>query len=230
MKYRPTWEIESVPEELILRRAAQINASRSSGRRGHVSCSCGECAVCAQREYRRKRRSQGKDLALRGDEVNLPGGTPVISPQIRPAAVRDLFMIGHSNHDWKTFAELLKKHEITRLIDVRSSARSRLPHFNQAFLSGTLEPGIYSHWPLLGGKNPQPAEVLRREMKRLLTSYGASRDARLALMCTEGDFRECHRHYLLAPIAREMGWRVVQINKDGSLVEDRGPGSLALGF
>jgi uncharacterized protein (DUF488 family) len=51
-----------------------------------------------------------------------------------------IFTIGHSNQGIKEFIELLHKHEITAVADVRSHPYSRyLPHFSQAALKQSLE-------------------------------------------------------------------------------------------
>lgn len=47
-----------------------------------------------------------------------------------------LFTIGHSNQGIREFIELLQKHRITALADVRSHPYSRyLPHFSQSALT-----------------------------------------------------------------------------------------------
>jgi uncharacterized protein (DUF488 family) len=146
-----------------------------------------------------------------------------LEPDREAQSERVLFMIGHSSQGWAEFQQLLSEHRIAKLVDVRSKPISRWPQFCKGPLQRTLPPIVYEHWPTLGGLKPLPTERLRQEMTRLLTTYGALHDFRYCLMCSEGDFRECHRHYLLAPLAIELGWTVQQINTDGSLTEDQGP-------
>jgi uncharacterized protein (DUF488 family) len=50
-----------------------------------------------------------------------------------------IFTVGHSNHPWEKFAELLHVAKIETLADIRSFPRSRLAHFNQAQLRARLE-------------------------------------------------------------------------------------------
>ena len=128
-------------------------------------------------------------------------------------------MIGHSNLDWATFSGLLTRHGITRLIDVRTHATSRWPQYNGDALQSALG-AIYRHWPALGGHYAFSEAAVERTLKDLLNQSGAER---VALMCSEGDFRRCHRHTMLAPILLRLGWRVLQIGGDGGLVEDFGP-------
>jgi uncharacterized protein (DUF488 family) len=132
-----------------------------------------------------------------------------------------LLMVGHSNHTFDRFAELLTRHQVTLLVDVRSSPQSRFcPHFNAKRLALSLAVlGIrYLHAPQLGGKNPLPVAELRRDVAALLPLTQVT-----ALMCSEGKFQECHRHYLLTPLFVERGVWVEQILPDGALVPDAGP-------
>jgi uncharacterized protein (DUF488 family) len=129
---------------------------------------------------------------------------------------KTLYMIGHSNHDWPTFKQLLLDHAIGTLIDVRSSPRSRFAQFDGGRLRVNLAPIVYEHWPSLGGRDTAAREP-QTELKRLLQSADQDSSPRMCLMCSEGDYRECHRHYLLAPLAIELGWNVIQVNRYGSL-------------
>ena len=50
-----------------------------------------------------------------------------------------IWTIGHSNHPLETFLDLLAKHRIEVLVDVRSSPYSRYAsHFNKAAIEGAL--------------------------------------------------------------------------------------------
>ena len=49
-----------------------------------------------------------------------------------------VFSIGHSNLAWSQFMALLWAAEITALVDVRSSPKSRFQHFNRAGLKAGL--------------------------------------------------------------------------------------------
>ena len=128
-----------------------------------------------------------------------------------------IWMFGHSNHPLSRFLEILEKHEVRCLIDVRTFARSRFPRFNKAPLSSSLSQiGIeYRHAPRLGGRDPLPTVDLRHEVESLLP-----RKERTCLLCSEGDPQNCHRHTLIAPILLDMGYTVLQILADGSVQED----------
>jgi uncharacterized protein (DUF488 family) len=135
-----------------------------------------------------------------------------------------IHMIGHSNLPISHFLALLQQHQIGSLIDVRTYPQSRWnPQFNAKALGESLglQRVAYLHEPSLGGKNPQPAEIIRRTIETLLPFQSAT-----CMMCSEGDFHECHRHYLLSPVMIELGFIVLQIQKDGSVIEDSGSGLL----
>jgi uncharacterized protein (DUF488 family) len=134
-------------------------------------------------------------------------------------AEKTVFMIGHSNLTWPEFTKLIGRHQIEVLADVRTFARSRLDHFNGGHLSRALN-GTYRHHGELGGFKQFEAPAVRRSLQDLLQSV---RGKRLCLMCSEGDFRNCHRHTQLTPLLIALEWRVLQIQRDGTLVEDHGP-------
>jgi len=130
-----------------------------------------------------------------------------------------VLMVGHSNHSIAAFLEILEHNAVKHLVDVRERPRSRFAHFCQPDLSQVLQSRdiTYTWMPRLGGLNPLPRPALETELQRILPPPPG-----LCLMCAEGDFRQCHRHQLLAPIIRELGYRVVQILRDGSTEEDTG--------
>ncbi|WP_180540759.1 DUF488 domain-containing protein [Nevskia soli] len=132
-----------------------------------------------------------------------------------------ILMVGHSRHPWLDFAALLTRHGVERLIDVRNYPQSRFcPHFNARRMAEALdELGIeYQHRGELGGKHPLPYERLRSEIQGMLPLRNVT-----CLMCSEGKYVECHRHYFLAPLFLEVGVSVDQILPDGSLLHDSGP-------
>ena len=65
-----------------------------------------------------------------------------------------IFTIGHSSRSFEEFAQLLQRHGINRLVDVRSFPASRkFPHFNQGQLIRALRQIniSYYHHRALGG-------------------------------------------------------------------------------
>ena len=137
-----------------------------------------------------------------------------------------VYTVGHGRHPFAHFLELLRRHEIEVLCDVRSAARSRWPQYNGRVLEENLrEAGIgYEHLPECGGKVVAPPDELARGLDRIME---LAADARVALMCSESRpltaHREpranCHRVGLLAPPLRARGARVIHILPDGETLE-----------
>jgi uncharacterized protein (DUF488 family) len=137
-----------------------------------------------------------------------------------------IYTIGHGRHPFAYFLELLQKHGIEFLCDVRSVARSRWPQFNGMVLAELLnENGIgYEHIPETGGKIvAQPAD-LARGIERIVE---IAADVRTAIMCSESQpftahkvsRANCHRVGLLAPLLKAKGARIVHILPDGETAE-----------
>jgi hypothetical protein len=82
---------------------------------------------------------------------------------------------------------------------------------------------VYEGAPVLGGLDPAPRATLVAELPK-----AAASELRTALMCSEGKYTDCHRHYLLVPVLLELGWTIIQINRDGSATTDTGPNRATL--
>jgi uncharacterized protein (DUF488 family) len=150
-----------------------------------------------------------------------------------------LYTIGHSSHKAEEFVALLHQYGIQLLVDVRSSPYSRyVPQANREALTRTVEAaGIAYRWlgDQLGGKPGGIAadyDELRdspafREGIADLVILAAERCT--AIMCAEGDHRQCHRYKLITPALLEQAVHVLHIQPDGSLVdEDQEPKQLSL--
>ena len=134
--------------------------------------------------------------------------------------------IGHGRHSFDYFVELLRRHNIDFVCDVRSAARSRWPQYNGRELSHALaERGIgYEHLPECGGKVIAPPDELARGLDRIIE---LASDARVAIMCSESrpltqhvrDPRaNCHRVGLLSTPLRARGAEIVHILPDGEIM------------
>lgn len=133
-----------------------------------------------------------------------------------------IYGIGHSNHTASRFWELLYQKGIKNLLDVRSWPKSRFPHFNSNPLRDYLTVRNMSYWhtPALGGKNPRPVSEIMSSLESMRELLSGSD---CALMCSEGDYLTCHRHYLLAPVIIDLGYHYSQITPKGEIIEDHGP-------
>jgi len=176
-----------------------------------------------------------------------------ISPQSVSRSRVPLFTIGHSNHPFGHFLELLRRHGIEAVADVRSRPYSRfVPHFSKERLGRLLADERIGYLYLgaeLGGKPPTgktPAAAMgyrsrveqpafRQGIDRLL---GAARTQRIAMMCRERDPLDCHRLHLICRHLAPTGPDVRHILPDGDLetqgeverrlLERAGPAALPL--
>lgn len=136
---------------------------------------------------------------------NLPA-KPIDTPLI--------LTVGHSTHSLADFVKLLRAHNVTCLVDVRTIARSRHnPQFNLDSLPKDLaEAGIgYEHITALGGlRKPRPASPNTGWRNKSFQGYAdymltpefaaglrqlvelASRE-QVAIMCAEAVPWRCHR-------------------------------------
>lgn len=144
-----------------------------------------------------------------------------------------LYTCGYGNLSLKNFIENLQKNEIQVLVDVRSNPYSRFrPEFNSKAFEITLSDfGIrYIHKIELGGK-PKNQELytngkldyekLRKSIPYLqgleILEKGIEFGCRMAIMCSELDFNNCHRYNLIGNDMHRRGWEILHIDKKGEL-------------
>lgn len=148
-----------------------------------------------------------------------------------------LHTVGHSNHPIGRFLELLDRHGISAVADVRSTPHSRFnPQFNRETLKASLAgAGIAYLWlgDALGGRAKDPAlleggQVCYDRIARTANFRdGLDRVAerapfeRLALVCAERDPLHCHRMILVSRHLAEAGAEIRHILADGA-VETQG--------
>lgn len=147
-----------------------------------------------------------------------------------------IYTIGHSNHTWERFYELLTPYEIDLLVDVRSYPRSRFaPWSNRDRLGAHLARiGVEYLWQgnSLGGmprgpntsRDPKPPSVHAWYRQRarepdfeagIVEISRLARQKRLTVMCSEGDASQCHRSLLLAPKLIHEGFEIRHIHPKG---------------
>ena len=146
----------------------------------------------------------------------------------------EVFTVGHSNRSELDLVELLRRHEIDTVVDVRSTPYSEWsPQFNRPAIAATLKGhGIaYSYLgDELGVRSDDPScyeggrvvyarlagtEQFRQGLRRVVKGAGLHR---LALMCSEQDPIGCHRSVLLGPELERLGVGVSHIlHPDGEL-------------
>ena len=155
-------------------------------------------------------------------------------------AAPGIYTLGHSNHPIEDFLYLLERYHVRVMIDVRSKPYSRFsPHFRREKLRESVrEVGIDYFWAgkELGGRGNVPITTVAYT-GRIAQVVGMADHTRVALMCSEGAPRECHRFYKLgAWLQRHADIIAHHINRDASIVmhdeleKKLGPDALWTGF
>lgn len=138
-----------------------------------------------------------------------------------------IYTIGHGRHPFDYFIDLLRRHEIAFVCDVRSMSRSRWPQYNgRALAAGLRASGIgYEHLPECGGKVLAPREELARGLDRIVE---LASEMRVAVMCSESQpltrhasapRANCHRVGLLATPLKARGADIIHILPDGETLK-----------
>ncbi len=145
-----------------------------------------------------------------------------------------LYSIGHSNIEIETFIALLWRHEINLLVDTRTQPYSRYtPHFSREPLQSVLAKHDIAYIHLgaeLGGRPAGSAFYFANgkvDYDLLATApyYLTGIERLLALaeethtvfMCSEADYKHCHRYWLITRTLVERGIAVAHILASGEL-------------
>ncbi|MTW23127.1 DUF488 family protein [Allochromatium palmeri] len=144
-----------------------------------------------------------------------------------------LYTLGHSDHTLEAFLDLLQRHRITAIADVRSAPYSRRhPQFNREPLQAALREAGVAYVFLgreCGARSDDPAALRDGQVdyERLAETsrfrdgvtrivQGAQR-YRLAMLCAERDPMTCHRTILVSRSLVDQGRPVEHILYDGAL-------------
>lgn len=144
-----------------------------------------------------------------------------------------LWTVGHSNHEAEAFLTLLDRHRIDCIVDVRSYPYSRFQQFNREELAPSLKRSGIGYLFLgleLGGRPAQPdhfdeeGHALYGKMA-LEPRFTAALDRviagtaehRIALMCSCGKPRDCHRRLLIGKVACDRRVELRHILPEGSI-------------
>ncbi len=146
---------------------------------------------------------------------------------------KSILTIGHSNHPFERFLELLVQHGVEAVADVRSSPYSRFnPQYNQEELKRQLTANSIAYVFLgkeLGARRNEPecyvdgkviydkvakSAVFQSGIERLI--HGAGK-YKIAMMCSEKDPLTCHRTILIARQLASAFKNINHILEDGSI-------------
>ena len=136
-----------------------------------------------------------------------------------------LITIGHSNHTIEKFIHLLEDNGVMTLVDVRTIPASRFnPQFNKELLAASLDTRYIQYvfaGKFLGGRPSDPScyksrtlpadgadylhevdypEVMKKEwfIKGIARLLEIAEEQTTAIMCSEENPAQCHRHHLIA--------------------------------
>lgn len=146
------------------------------------------------------------------------------------------FTIGHSNHSIEYFIDLLSKHNVNCVVDVRSSPYSKHnPQFNKENLKQNLEKMSFTYLymgDLLGGRYTTPellypdgkvdfSKVIKTKqfcdgIQRIIT--GMEKGYTIAIMCSEKNPLNCHRFGLISYELTKRGISVKHILENTEIV------------
>jgi uncharacterized protein (DUF488 family) len=144
-----------------------------------------------------------------------------------------IWTIGHSNHGWGRFTDLLAKAPVEVVADVRSYPHSRVATWSNR---GKLEPAlrqIATGYAFLGealGGRPTDEDLYDHAGHALYSRMAArpqfqmaierllalAREQRTAILCSEGDPSHCHRRLLVGKVLCDHGASLEHILPDGS--------------
>ena len=145
----------------------------------------------------------------------------------------EVYTIGHSNHPYERFVELLREHGIEAIADVRSTPASRRhPQYNLERLKAALAGNGIDYLFLgkeLGARRTEPEAyeggIASYERIARLPAFrsgldivkGSAGERRTALMCAEKEPLDCHRTLLVCRHLRDAIHGIHHILADGTL-------------
>jgi len=148
------------------------------------------------------------------------------------------YTIGHSNHTFEKFLDLLKRNNIDYVVDVRSNPYSKYAcQHNKKILEYNLKENNINYifmGNLLGGKikDPQFYSNNKLDVKKLMnTSFfkegidriiqGIDKGYRISIMCSEKDPKKCHRFWLISKVLEEKNIEAMYIFEDGNCIKHK---------
>jgi uncharacterized protein (DUF488 family) len=161
-----------------------------------------------------------------------PGISRSYDAKMQSHRYRNIFTIGHSVHELEVFVDLLTRHGVTALADVRSRPFSRLHHFNGDELGAVLGTRGIKYVPLcreLGARRDEPEAYIDGQavyervaqlpnfQEGLARIVRGSQDYTVALMCAEKEPLDCHRTILVCRHLRPYDVRIQHILANGEI-------------
>lgn len=120
-----------------------------------------------------------------------------------------VYTVGYQGITLKQLLDIMKRHDIQMLVDVRTKPYSRQPEFCRASLEKALGPRYHYEGDRLGGKTGART-LFYTEGLAWLRQASAAYD--ILLLCMETDPDKCHRKkWISADLKRQFGMDVVHL-------------------
>jgi len=146
-----------------------------------------------------------------------------------------IYSIGHGSRTIEEFISLLKKYDISFLVDVRSKPASRFnAHFNHFSLLAVLkmngiryvymghslggmpqDESCYDKFGHVNYDTVKKKDFFLKGISRLESAF--KQQLKIACMCSESSPCECHRSKLIGTALKEMSIPMVHIDRNGLL-------------
>jgi uncharacterized protein (DUF488 family) len=146
-----------------------------------------------------------------------------------------IWTIGHSNHTFERFADLLRMERVEFVVDVRSYPYSRFAEqFNREHIEVALRNADTRYLFMgdeLGGRpsreehyDDQGRALYDRMAEQAAFQSAVQRlmrgcsEHRVALMCSEAEPKDCHRRLLVGKVLTDHGVKLRHILADGAVL------------
>ena len=147
----------------------------------------------------------------------------------------EIYTVGHSNMTEEEFINLLKKHEINCIVDVRSFPKSKyVTHFNRENISKYLKknniiyiymgkelgarrdsPILYDDDGILDFEKVKRTNLFLNGIERIKS--GLKKGYQIALMCSEKYPQDCHRSLLIGKYLKDNDFNVKHIDENAEI-------------
>lgn len=118
--------------------------------------------------------------------------------------------LGHSTRSLEEFEDIIQSMNFDYVIDVRTSPFSRfVPHFNKHNLEKVLGSKYLFMGRYLGGLEEDLPE--ERFIEGIEFVCELAKTKKLVLLCSEKDYKKCHRYQKITPALTLRGFNVTHL-------------------
>jgi len=156
--------------------------------------------------------------------TNCTSGNTNNSPAICISSKNIIYTIGYGGRRFENFLNLLKKHGINQVIDVRRFPKSKYSEYVRENLEQELPKlgiGYVFMGDTLGGFRRGYQEYMKTEayMRGIKDLLDLAKRGRIAIMCLERSPKGCHRRYISQTL-QDLGVKILHIIRDDEIQEE----------